>query len=423
MDRLYDALETCLNEIERGAEMDAALARYPDLADELRPLLELSIKTKKMAAPPPPQDTVIRTRAKVLQRAAQMRETNTTRALSFPKPALLRRFAFILTIVITIFLSGTSLVRAASSTLPGDNLYPLKRTWENLTLFFTFDVQKREALEYEHENERLEELYELFARGRVAKVDFSGYVTHQDGTRWLVSGIPVVISAQTRLPDEPILIGAAVRVRGQTQDTGFVLAERIELLPPNAVLPKILEEEKHEEEEIEIEDEAGKGSEGGGPRVRPTKTPKVESLEGVITSMNGSIWTISNALVDVSLAVIEGTPRLGVQAKATGYFAANGIFIAAKIEIEENGSEGSDSGSSGDGDDHGNDDDSNNDENNDDDENNNNDDNGNMNDNENGNDNDNENNNDNGNSNSNGNDNDDEDDNDNDDEDDDNDKY
>ena len=31
-DNIYDVLETCLHEIENGAEINSVLARYPDLA-------------------------------------------------------------------------------------------------------------------------------------------------------------------------------------------------------------------------------------------------------------------------------------------------------------------------------------------------------------------------------------------------------
>ena len=43
MNNLYDALEICLQELEQGADIETALIRYPDLADELRPILELSL--------------------------------------------------------------------------------------------------------------------------------------------------------------------------------------------------------------------------------------------------------------------------------------------------------------------------------------------------------------------------------------------
>jgi hypothetical protein len=53
MNNLYDALEICLQELEQGADIETALIRYPDLADELRPILEAAVGAQKMAVPAP----------------------------------------------------------------------------------------------------------------------------------------------------------------------------------------------------------------------------------------------------------------------------------------------------------------------------------------------------------------------------------
>ena len=112
---------------------------------------------------------------------------------------------------------------------------------------------ERDALEIEHENERLQELQELFAEGRSAKVDFAGSVTSQNGTNWVVSTVPVIISSQTEIRDQGqgIGVGSAVRVKGQTLDNNVVLAERIELLPAGAKLPEVPDEPEIEQENHE----------------------------------------------------------------------------------------------------------------------------------------------------------------------------
>jgi hypothetical protein len=380
MNNLYEALEICLKEIEQGADVDTVLFRYPDLADELRPILEASVKAKAMAIPAPSQDVMRRNRAKVLQRAAELREgkgrSQARRIWSVP----LRRALVTFMVVLTLFVSGTGLVGAASNTLPGDNLYPVKRTWEGIRLFLTFDLLEREALELEHENERLEELYELFAMGRSAEVDFAGYVTRQTGNEWRVSGITVLLSAETRLPDQQVTMGAAVRVRGQTQGDQIVLAERIELLSSGIKLPEVeddgsgLEEEDNENSNQSLEDDSGRGTIGETLKVKATKTPKPEfkpemkSFEGIVSSIKNTIIVVDGITMDLSLAEeIKGTPGVGVIARVEGYYNANGVFIVVKIEFK-NESSGSDSGSNSNDDnsnDDGNDDNSNDDDGND----------------------------------------------------------
>ncbi len=351
---VYEILEKCLVEIEQGTDVDTVLFRHPEFADELRPILETSIKAKDMAVPAPPADVVRRNRAKVLQRAAEMREAK-VKPSSRVWFASLRRLAVTLAVVLMLFVGGTGLVRAASNTIPGDDLYPVKRTWEDVLVLFTFNVQEREQLEFEHENERLNELDELFAEGRSVNVDFAGYVTRQSESMWRVSGISVVTSSQTDLPDEPVAIGAAVRIVGVTQSDDTVLAERIELLPAGSKLPEVEDDEPEIEQENSNgsdqpgEDESSSGSENEAPQVEVTETPeaevqpKQESFEGTLESIDSknNIWTVGGKKLDVSTAEITGTPVIGAAVKGEGYLDPSGIFVVTKIEIADSGSGGS----------------------------------------------------------------------------------
>jgi len=294
MNNLYEALEICLQEIEQGADIDTVLFRYPDLVDELRPILEASRNASSMAIPVPSVEVVRRNRAKVLQHAAQMREAKVKVSSQRVWRVSLRRAAVTLVVVAALFISGTNLVRAASTTLPGDNLYPVKRTWEDMLLLFTFNSQQREALEVEHENERLHELRELLAEGRSEDVDFAGVVTSQNGNEWVVSpGITVLISAQTEIRDQGIVIGSAVRVKGETQGNGIVLAERIRLSSPDEKLPDLDdkhegEKESHEGENKQENDNSGKGSGDDEPKDEETKEPESDSEKKDESSNDGS---------------------------------------------------------------------------------------------------------------------------------------
>ena len=271
MNNLYEALENCLQEIDHGADLETVLIRYPELAEELRPILEASGAARSMAVPEPSPDVVRRSRARVLQHAAQLREgrVRSSQRLWF---ASLRRIAVTLAVVAMLFASGTGLVGASSNTLPGDNLYPVKRTWEGVRLLFAFNPQEREVLEVEHENERLHELQELLAEGRSAEAGFNGLVTNQNGNEWIVAGVRVVISSQTELRDAGIVVGSAVHVQGLTQDNNTFLAEQISLLSSDAKLPDV-------EDEHEAEDNSGPGSVNGDdqPKSEETQTPEPQN--------------------------------------------------------------------------------------------------------------------------------------------------
>lgn len=355
MNKLYEALEVCLNDIEQGADVEAALSRYPDLADELHPMLETVAQAKGMAVPVPSADIVKRNRAKLLQHAAEMREGQITSSSRRVWSVPLRRVGVTFMVVAMLFVSSTNLVRAASTTLPGDNLYPVKRTWEDLSLLFTFDVEEREALELEHENERLDELHELFVEGRSANVDFAGYVTRVSGDEWRVSGITVFISSQTRLPDQDVLVGAAVRVRGQSQNGMSVGAKRVDLLPPGSKLPEVEDDELESDDDEEREGSNQSVGQNSGPGsvaeatvapLFPTATlifdPEDESMEGVVTSIEDNFVIVNGILMDIRYAEVVGVPHIGAAVDVEGNYDADGIFIVTKIKFKAGGSDNGD---------------------------------------------------------------------------------
>ena len=344
MSNIQDVMQTCLQDLRNGAHMESVLERYPDLANELRPMLQACLDAQGMAVSGPPSEVLRRNRAKVLQYAASLRqERKASSGIPF-----LQRWAMGLALLFLFFFSGTSLVHASSAALPGDSLYSVKRSWEDLMLAFTFDLGERETLEVQHENERLHELQELFASGRTAPVDFAGLITRENGEGWWISNVLVIVPDQIVPPAQPIQIGMAVRVYGMTRGDGIVLAERITILPAGEPLP-----EMEEEQEPEIEVEALQPQATDTPAVQnletelehntpqvekteipiPRATPENESIQGMLTSIKGSLWKLDNNLVDVGDAEINGIPVIGALAKAEGYFDAHGVFIASKIEI------------------------------------------------------------------------------------------
>jgi uncharacterized membrane protein YgcG len=357
MNNIYDILENCLQEVENGVELETVLARHPEQAEELRPILEASINAKRMAVPMPSADVVRRNRAKLLQHAAQLREAQpvgTNRWSMF-----FQRLAVAFVLMLLFVVSGTSLVRASSSALPGDSLYSVKRSWENAALFFTFDVEARQQLEVKFENERLEEINDLFASGRPAQVDFAGIVTRQNGNKWSVANLLVMVSNQTKLPDQPVEVGAAVRVTGITSGNGLVFASQIELLSAGASLPDVqVVETEIATETAEVTPQpvntnpASHDNENDNsfsetatvtPEIEitttppPTATPKIEAFQSILNSIGKDVWTIGNTSVNVTNAEIKGIPVVGASVKVEGYIGADGVFVAVKIEVINSG--------------------------------------------------------------------------------------
>jgi len=356
MNNLFDILEVCLQELENGVELEKVLESYPDMAAELRPLLQAALTAKLAAIPVPAPGILNRNQAKVFQRFDQVRDAKPATTSWFPS---LQWVSVAFVLLIMFFVSGTSLVRASFNSLPGDSLYPVKRSWENATLFFTFDTYAREKLELEYEDERLKELDQLFASGRTAQVEFAGVVIRQQGEEWWVANVLVIVSAQTDLPEQTIKSGDSVYVFGVTRGDGFVLADRIELLATGAVLPDLNDGQPEiATQQPSATSEPNNGNENLGTETETsetktpllTSTPEIENIEGVLISINQNIWKVDAVLVNVGNAETIGIPAIGVGVKAEGYFGLDGIFVAMKIEIVNTGSNDNNANSnSGDG--------------------------------------------------------------------------
>jgi hypothetical protein len=228
-EEMYDVLETCLQELNNGVDLETVLSRHPKFAADLRPILKVSAQAKKTAAPVPSQDAVVRGRARLMQKVAELREEKTAprkRVIPF-----FQRLAISFAVTATLLLSGTGLVGASSTALPGHKLYPVKRGWEDVRLFFTFDDQERRSLEEIFEKERVHEVDELLSEQDHTLVDFSGVFTYRNGAMY-VDEVQVVFPAGAQIPTE----GATLHIIGQTDD-GYVEVIRFEILQSGSVVP------------------------------------------------------------------------------------------------------------------------------------------------------------------------------------------
>jgi hypothetical protein len=379
MNNIHDILESCLLELEQGADVESLLRKYPAHAEDLRPILEVSLGAKRMAVPAPSAEVLRRNRQKLMVRASEMREqrhVSDRRYSSFPTKWAL---AFVM-LMLAVF-STLNVVKASAQTLPGDGLYPVKRWSEQIQLAFMFDKEDHHAFATRIENERLEEIDDLFVLGLSEKVDFAGVVTSQRGDAWRVANIMVILTGETALPDRPVQIGAVVRVYGITDGDGIVLAERIQLLPDDSGVPEVVpilesptDTPKPDATESgpEIENETPEVA--STPTASPVTTPKIESLEGMLTAINKNQWTLDTVQLDVSNAEIYGIPVVGALAKAEGYYAQNNVFVVVKINIFNVGINENDGQSNGNDNHNSNSNDNDNDNDNDDNNNNNNDD-------------------------------------------------
>jgi hypothetical protein len=221
---IVEALDHCLQALQAGSTFEEALAQYPGLTEELRPLLVLALKEQMRGLAPVPENSSTRSRVRVLAAASRLREKPHPRV---DRPVV-RRMAVSLAVVVFLLAGGSGLLSASASSLPGELLYPVKRTVEDLRLRLTIDQEKKVQIEHQLYDLRIDETDTLLEENRVVRVDFDGILEEQTENGWIVSGIPVWINAQTEV-EGVLLPGVQVEVRGVTQTDGLVLVEQIKV--------------------------------------------------------------------------------------------------------------------------------------------------------------------------------------------------
>lgn len=330
MNRLFDTLEICLQEIEKGRELESILAQHPDLADELRPILQTAIKARSVTTPEPTSDVQRRGRARVMQRAAELREAK----IALRKPVvrvipIFQRFALSFTLLLILMLSGTGIVNASSSALPGESLYPVKRGWEGLRLFFIFDSQARQLLADEFENERIHEANELLLEGRHETIQIAGVFMQVNGTSY-ISGLPVMLPATIQIPEN----GAAVVATGRTNAQGFVEVTSLELLPFGSVVPAGLPIEM----EAESNSDSSSGSEskpnsgaGSAGVTQPTQ-PAYYEFQGTLQTISNTTLTVNDMTVYLKDSKVKDQLCVGQTVEVKGYYAEDGRFVVTEVE-------------------------------------------------------------------------------------------
>ena len=215
MDATLEAkLIQCLDGLENGESLDQVLARYPDDANQLRPLLETSVQLFEMRLAYS-VEARSKSRETFLKEASLLRDSPTQPLVifgGFRRLALMLSSAAIVGILVLAILIGIS-----TSSIPGEALYGTKLTVENMRLALTSDLGDRRALEDQFEQERVREIGALLKAGRQADVEFRGRIEAIQADSWIVADLPVIIGPDTDVNQDP-WIGAFALVVGRTED-------------------------------------------------------------------------------------------------------------------------------------------------------------------------------------------------------------
>lgn len=244
------ALDECLERLRAGISVQDCLASFPEEAGELAPLLEtlLAIRTLQVTEPPLPE-RVAAGRARFLARAAALRQQEAeARAAPFvgwlaglrqrlstwaaPGPMVGRWAVTALATLVLLIVVGGSAVVAAEGSLPGDVLYPLKRTVQEVRILLATDEAARAELAREVQAQRRADALAVARQGRQVTVDFLGEIESMAAEAWVVSGVRLLVDSRTII-EGPRQVGLTARVLARSQGDGTLRAQRIVVMAPS----------------------------------------------------------------------------------------------------------------------------------------------------------------------------------------------
>jgi len=174
-----EILALCIDEIRSGKlTIEECTARYPEVQQELAALLKIAAEIKSGTETPSPE---FKSRAK---RALfeQMQDTKTRadhRVWFWPQQTAFRVVAGIATVIIIFGTAGGGTVYAAQSSLPGDILYPVKLSVENIQLAVTLDAADKADLHLTLAQRRIDEATEQAQLNRNIDIEALGTVKQQ----------------------------------------------------------------------------------------------------------------------------------------------------------------------------------------------------------------------------------------------------
>ena len=158
--KLASVLDQCLEALRQGEDLETVLARHPQEARELEPLLRTALEVQQALAylrPLPGARDRVWTHLQPSLRPAPQRRRFPVLAWSRPWSVALA------SLVLALFLAGGS-VLASSQSLPGQPLYPVKLATEQVQVAFTPTRVGKARLELRLAERRSQEMVALAGR-------------------------------------------------------------------------------------------------------------------------------------------------------------------------------------------------------------------------------------------------------------------
>jgi hypothetical protein len=278
-DQLVQILDQCCELIAAGESSAACLARFPEHAAVLEPLLTTVAGVRESRAVPARQEALaLERRARFMTAAFETSRVVKNRPVGLWAALVLwwrqtvsgfgalfgpygSRRALPVGLVATlavIFLLGTlttGAVTTSARAIPGDPLYPVKTIAEHARIILARDQRTRHALENRLADEQLHGIRSVVTlQRRVDQMPFTGVTEEIGPNEWKVSGLRILIVPETVIQGVP-WVGGAVSGAVRAPGDGALVALRLAVEPGPAPVPV--------------------SSPTSSPTGRPTSTPTV----------------------------------------------------------------------------------------------------------------------------------------------------
>lgn len=218
-----EALEDCLKALEQGIKPELAIARYPYYAEQLRPWVFYVSELRRHAIFAATQEQALASK-RPIHRQGSLAIPRTQ--FSFPSYQSVAASLFLAAV---LFFGGTGLARAASDAIPGETLYPVKLTVENLQLLVA-DDQLEAQLKEQFASRRLVETAELIDSGQEEQVVLEGKVNFVSENQVTISDVTFDLDDLGIQDIAGLRLGAKVKVTAVTNKRGIVV-KKVESVP------------------------------------------------------------------------------------------------------------------------------------------------------------------------------------------------
>lgn len=157
-DRLEKILDECIDRLRSGESIEAVLQDHADVADELRPLLEICGELEKLPEPRFSEAAPWKIVARIL-------ETKEKERPSVSRFFASQLFVRVAAVFIGVILLGWGMMNVSASAVPGDLLYPVKRLSEGIRYYTALRPEQRINLHISFAEKRLAEVTAKLSRG------------------------------------------------------------------------------------------------------------------------------------------------------------------------------------------------------------------------------------------------------------------